>query len=178
LAHRAGSRAGQVGLIVLRAIAGSLNDDRTPVMHQPAEQGPGRSAVSRRDGRPSNEAAISWRTREARRHDSKRPNRTTSAPPSSISRWSNFTGAKHGYKNAYHNHNSRRRAHKGGAPECRGIRSAPGQLLPSDDGSTTGAPEMALRVETTYRTCASPGSRAGTRQRSRRTFSNSAGTRR
>jgi hypothetical protein len=104
-----------------------------------------------------------------RRHDSKRPNRTTSAPPSSISRWSNFTGAKHGYKIAHHNHNSRRRAHKGGAPECRGTRSAPGQFLPSDDGSTAGAPEIALRVETTCRTCASAGSRAGTRQRSRRT---------
>ena len=42
----------------------------------------------------------------------------------SISRWSNFTGAKHGYKNAHHNHKARRGARKRGAPECRRIRKA------------------------------------------------------
>ena len=100
LTCRAGSRAGRVGLLVLRAIAASLNDDRIPVMHQPAEQGPGHSAVPLRDGRPSLEAADSCRIRMDRRRDSERPYRTTSAPPSSISRWSNFTGAKLGYNNA------------------------------------------------------------------------------
>ncbi len=55
---------------VLRTIAASLNDDRIPVMHQPAEQGPGRSAVSLRDSRPSNDAASSCRTRMGRRCDS------------------------------------------------------------------------------------------------------------
>ena len=58
---------------VLRAIAASLNDDRIPVMHQPAQQGPGRSAASLRDSRPSNDAAISCRTRMGRRRDSQRP---------------------------------------------------------------------------------------------------------
>jgi hypothetical protein len=55
---------------VLRARAASLNDDRITVMHQPAQQGPGCSAVSLRDGRPSNDAAISCRTRMGRRRDS------------------------------------------------------------------------------------------------------------
>ena len=49
LLHRAGSRAGRIGLFVLCAIALPLNEDRVPVMHQPAEQGPGRSAVSLRN---------------------------------------------------------------------------------------------------------------------------------
>ena len=51
-------------------IAWSLNDSRKPVVHQPTEQGPGRSAVSARSSRPSLEAGISCRTRMARHLDS------------------------------------------------------------------------------------------------------------
>ena len=58
LTRRVWSRAGRVGILVFHAIAGSLNDDRLPVMHQPVDQGRGQGVVHVEQGAPFPEGSI------------------------------------------------------------------------------------------------------------------------
>ena len=50
--RRGESRAGRIRIFVFHTIAGSLNDDRLPVMHQPVDPGRGQGVVHIKQGAP------------------------------------------------------------------------------------------------------------------------------
>jgi hypothetical protein len=58
LTRLACSRAGRIGIFISHAVAGSLNDECLPVMHQPVDQGRCQGVVHVKEGAPFPEGSI------------------------------------------------------------------------------------------------------------------------
>jgi hypothetical protein len=177
LAHRAGSRAGRVRVFASRARDWSLNDDRIPVAHQPAEQGP--AAVPFPSGMVGRLPKPQFRVEYERtgvvtasdpiKRPLRLPRRSADGPTAEVRNAVTTT--------LNNNHKASGRAHKRDDEECRQVVQTPGQFRPADRGprpkvqhgaeSRNSPPDLSQHLP-----------RDRTRQRSRPTVRNSEGTRR
>ena len=112
LTRCAWSRAGRIGNARAASHRLLLYEDALPVVPQPIEEDPVRSAVPSGIADRSPEAPIPRSTRKVGLSNGKRPCRTASGPRWLMSQWPNSTGARAGSGRYAVQHNSRVHGHK------------------------------------------------------------------